>query len=51
MKPALPRGHSQAANLLAMTLTLCTEGLSSYEPAASSGNRSLVPRAIQLELK
>lgn len=51
MKPALPRGHSQAANLPAMPLTLYNKGPSSYEPTASSGSRSLVPRAIQLQPK
>lgn len=29
MKPVLPRGHSQAANLPAMLLTLYTKGPSS----------------------
>lgn len=51
MEPALPRGHGQAASLPATLLTLYTEGPSSEEPAASSGSRSLVPRAIHPQPK
>lgn len=49
MNPALPRGHSQAANLPAMPLTLYIGRPNSYELPACAEGRFLVLRDIQLE--